>query len=88
LKIHVLGKEALGFSVADNVRVAVEEDGTEVEDVEYFHTLPDNTVFLLLRDGEKWVSRPEESKRNAELQMVKAGLCTALPLFSPCHGSC
>ena len=59
--------------MADNVRVAVEEDGTEVEDVEYFQTLPDNTVFVLLRDGEKWVARPEDAKRNAELQMVRAG---------------
>ena len=36
------------------IRVVLEADGTQVEDPEYFSTLPENTVFLLLRQGEHW----------------------------------
>ena len=30
------------------VYLVLEEDGTEVDDEEYFQTLPDNTMFMLL----------------------------------------
>lgn len=36
------------------VRLVLEADGTQVEDGEYFRTLPNNTVILLLRQGERW----------------------------------
>lgn len=36
------------------VRLVLESDGTQVEDGEYFRTLPNNTVILLLRQGERW----------------------------------
>lgn len=36
------------------VRLVLESDGTQVEDGEYFRTLPNNTVLLLLRQGERW----------------------------------
>ena len=35
----------------------MEEDGTEVDDEEYFQCLESGTVFLLLREDEKWKPR-------------------------------
>lgn len=36
------------------MRLVLESDGTQVEDGEYWRTLPPNTVLLLLRPGERW----------------------------------
>jgi hypothetical protein len=49
-----LGKEKLGVVAGEPVRLVLESDGTQVEDGEYFRTLPNNTVLLLLRQGERW----------------------------------
>lgn len=49
------GREKLGVSVGEHVRLVLESDGTQVEDAEYFRTLPANTVLLLLRPGERWL---------------------------------
>ncbi|XP_044733072.1 uncharacterized protein LOC123295708 isoform X2 [Chrysoperla carnea] len=48
------GKEKLGVPVGEPVRLVLDSDGTQVEDGEYFRTLPNNTVLLLLRPGERW----------------------------------
>ena len=37
------------------VYVVLEEDGTEVDEEEYFQTLPENTLLMLLYvGGDKW----------------------------------
>ncbi|VVC98612.1 unnamed protein product [Leptidea sinapis] len=41
-------------SASEPVRLVLESDGTQVEDGEYWRTLPPNTVLLLLRPGERW----------------------------------
>lgn len=48
------GKEKLGIPASEPVRLVLESDGTQVEDGEYFRTLPNNTVILVLRSGERW----------------------------------
>jgi len=48
------GKEKLNYPLDKAVYVVLEEDGTEVDEEEYFHTLPENTLFMLLYVGEKW----------------------------------
>ncbi|CAL8096239.1 unnamed protein product [Orchesella dallaii] len=53
-ELIVRGREKLGVGVTENVRAVLETDGTQVDDSEYFRSLPDNTVFLLLRPGERW----------------------------------
>ncbi|XP_053653984.1 uncharacterized protein Drep2 isoform X5 [Cherax quadricarinatus] len=47
------GREKLELGEV-RIKVVLEADGTQVEDPEYFCTLPENTVFLLLRQGEHW----------------------------------
>lgn len=48
------GKEKLGVPQNENVSLVLESDGTQVEDGEYFKTLGNNTILLLLRHGERW----------------------------------
>lgn len=36
------------------MRLVLESDGTHIEDGDYFRTLSNNTVLLLLRQGERW----------------------------------
>ncbi|CAG2061930.1 unnamed protein product [Timema podura] len=50
----IAGKEKLGILATEPVRLVLESDGTQVEDGEYFRTLPNNTILLLLRQGERW----------------------------------
>ena len=38
-----------------NLRVVLENDGTEVEDEQYFQSAERDTIFLLLRDDEQWL---------------------------------
>ncbi|CAG0888299.1 unnamed protein product [Darwinula stevensoni] len=68
-ELVVKGKEALNMGVGESVKVVTEGDGTEVEDGEYFHTLPDNTVFLLLRTNEKWTP-PHAMELDLKVQAV------------------
>ena len=42
------------------MRVVLETDGTQVEDGEYFQTLPENTIFIVLRPGEIWAPAGED----------------------------
>lgn len=49
-----VGKEKLSVPASEKVRLVLDVDGTQIEDGEYFRTLPNNTVLLLLRHGERW----------------------------------
>ena len=51
------------------MRVVLETDGTQVEDGEYFQTLPENTIFIVLRPGEIWAPAGEDivTQGNTEL---------------------
>ncbi|XP_041768499.1 uncharacterized protein LOC121591717 isoform X3 [Anopheles merus] len=53
-ELIVRGKDKLGVPASEPVRLVLECDGTQVEDGEYFRTLANNTVLLLLRQGERW----------------------------------
>ncbi|XP_034248392.1 uncharacterized protein LOC117649606 [Thrips palmi] len=53
-ELVVRGKEKLGVPANEAARLVLESDGTQVEDGEYFRTLPNNSVLLLLRPGERW----------------------------------
>ncbi|XP_011348797.1 uncharacterized protein LOC105285927 isoform X1 [Ooceraea biroi] len=54
-ELIVRGKEKLGVPQNENVSLVLESDGTQVEDGEYFKTLGNNTILLLLRHGERWL---------------------------------
>ena len=53
--VHVFqGKEKLGIPTTEHVSIALEDDGTEVDEEDYFTFLPFNTTLMILRDGENW----------------------------------
>ena len=70
---YVAGKDKLGVPQNEPARLVLESDGTQVEDGEYFRTLPNNAVLLLLRPGERWhppgadIIRAGESRTNSDL---------------------
>jgi len=43
----------LNYPSETKVYVVLEEDGTEVDEEEYFQTLPENTLLMLLNVGER-----------------------------------
>lgn len=63
---HHIGKDKLGVPASEPVRLVLESDGTQVEDGEYFRTLANNTILLLLRQGERWYP--------TGVDVIKAGL--------------
>ena len=50
----IAGKAKLNYAVDKKVYVVLEEDGTEVDEEEYFQTLPANTLLMLLYVGDRW----------------------------------
>jgi len=48
------GKEKLSYLAEQAVIVVLEEDGTEVDEEDYFQTLEENTELILLHSGERW----------------------------------
>lgn len=75
-ELLVRGKDKLGVPASEPVRVVLECDGTQIEDGEYFRTLANNTVLLLLRQGERWYP--------TGVDVIKAGGCNK---FTPISGS-
>lgn len=70
--IRPTGREKLELGEV-RIKVVLEADGTQVEDPEYFCTLPENTVFLLLRQGEHWYP--------AGVEVLRQGSHPGLSLF-------
>lgn len=66
-----IGKDKLGVPASEPVRLVLESDGTQVEDGEYFRTLANNTILLLLRQGERWYP--------TGVDVIKAGLYLNYP---------
>ncbi|KAL3861827.1 hypothetical protein ACJMK2_007842 [Sinanodonta woodiana] len=58
------GKEKLGIPASEYVRVALDEDGTEVDEEDYFTFLPFNSTVILLMEGQTW--RPEGSEHGTD----------------------
>jgi len=48
------GKERFEYKRCTEVYIVLEDDGTEVDEEEYFQTLPDNTNLMLLLKEDVW----------------------------------
>lgn len=57
------GGDKLGYGNVPDLRVVLECDGTEIEDDSYFGTIDRDTVFLILRPGERWLPTGVEALR-------------------------
>ncbi|XP_076359245.1 uncharacterized protein LOC143251853 isoform X2 [Tachypleus tridentatus] len=67
--LRTKGGEKLGYSTPSKLRVVLENDGTEVEDENYFKTVDKDTVFILLRPGERWFPPSMETLRAGNVCM-------------------
>ena len=52
--MNFTAKEKFDIDEGLEVYLVIEEDGTEVDDEEYFSTLTNNTVFMLLFKEDIW----------------------------------
>jgi len=53
--VFIVAKLKFGVDLVDEVSVVLEEDGTCVDEEEYFqHGLQDNSVLMLLKSHESW----------------------------------
>ncbi|XP_013778488.1 DNA fragmentation factor subunit alpha-like [Limulus polyphemus] len=57
------GAEKLGYELHPPLKVVLESDGTEVDDENYFRTRNEDTVFVLLRENERWIPTGVEMLR-------------------------
>ncbi|XP_013787257.1 uncharacterized protein LOC106471214 [Limulus polyphemus] len=71
------GGEKLGYNNSSKLRVVLESDGTEVEDENYFKTVDKDTVFILLRPGERWFPPSMETLR-AAITAIPQIVCEAI----------
>ena len=39
---------------SDQIRIVLDEDGTEIDDDDYFQTLQPNTILMILQNDQKW----------------------------------
>ena len=60
----------MSVSIGEPLRIVLESDGTQVEDGEYFQTLPENTIFIVLRPGENWAPAGEDIVSQGESQII------------------
>ncbi|XP_060066685.1 DNA fragmentation factor subunit alpha-like [Ylistrum balloti] len=56
------GREKVGILPEETVRVVLEEDGTEIDDDDYFLFLPHNTTLMLLTRDQSWAVEGKENR--------------------------
>ena len=52
--LYVPGKDSVGYSEEEEVYAVLEDDGTEVDEEEYFQLLPSRTRLIVLSTREIW----------------------------------
>ncbi|KAH8041967.1 hypothetical protein HPB51_019708 [Rhipicephalus microplus] len=71
------GAAKLGYNNPFDLKVVLEEDGTEVEDENYFQRAERDTVFLMLQPNEKWLPPGVEALR-AAITAIPRIVCDAI----------
>lgn len=64
------GREKLGLGSDEPISIVLEGDGTQVDDGEYFQTLPENSIFMFLRSGESWHPTGSDSIKAGTIDSV------------------
>lgn len=54
-------RQRMGIHAAEPVHIVLEEDGTEVDDDDYFLFLPHNTTLMVLTADQRWAMEGKES---------------------------
>ncbi|KAG5864841.1 hypothetical protein JTB14_004471 [Gonioctena quinquepunctata] len=58
--------EKLSIPEEDKITVVLEDDGTEIDDEEYFGTLDSNTCLMVLTEGQTWFPRAPPLRLNID----------------------
>ncbi|XP_074030397.1 lipid transferase CIDEB [Leptinotarsa decemlineata] len=58
--------EKLNLSDKDNITLVLEDDGTEIDDEEYFGTLDPNTCLMVLTEGQNWFPKSPPLRLNID----------------------
>uniref|UniRef100_A0A131YMC4 DNAation factor, 45 kD, alpha subunit n=1 Tax=Rhipicephalus appendiculatus TaxID=34631 RepID=A0A131YMC4_RHIAP len=82
-ELRTKGAAKLGYNNPFDLKVVLEEDGTEVEDENYFQRAERDTVFLMLQPNEKWLPPGVEALRAGEhLELQRENTCLYFAAFS------
>uniref|UniRef100_M4A767 Cell death inducing DFFA like effector c n=1 Tax=Xiphophorus maculatus TaxID=8083 RepID=M4A767_XIPMA len=65
--LDLMSKVSDSFSLQCVSALVLDEDGTGVETEEFFQTLPENTVLMVLEKGQKWSLHPCLQKRRTDV---------------------
>ncbi|KAH6934439.1 hypothetical protein HPB50_024228 [Hyalomma asiaticum] len=76
-ELRTKGAAKLGYNNPFDLKVVLEEDGTEVEDENYFQRAERDTVFLMLQPNEKWLPPGVEALR-AAITAIPRIVCDAI----------
>jgi DNA fragmentation factor alpha subunit len=49
-----IGRHKLGYKLKQDLYLVLEEDGTEIDEEDYFQTIPENTTLMLLFTDDRW----------------------------------
>ncbi|XP_077948497.1 cell death activator CIDE-3 isoform X2 [Gasterosteus aculeatus] len=60
----LMNKVSDSFSVPCVDALVLDEDGTGVDTDDFFQTLPDNTVLMVLENGHRWTPHPDRLSRD------------------------
>ncbi|XP_010890088.1 DNA fragmentation factor subunit alpha isoform X2 [Esox lucius] len=88
-QLKTKGSKSLGFNTSTSVSVVLEDDGTIVEDEDYFLCLPSHTTFMLLDEKETWApllidrsrARMTGGSVNLECDAVDSSITLSHPWF-------
>ena len=51
----ITARDKMGLSKETPVKIVLEQDGTEVDDDEYFGTMEKNTTLMILINDQRWL---------------------------------
>lgn len=69
--LDLTNKVSGSFSLQCISAFVLDEDGTGVETEEFFQTLPENTVLMVLEKGQKWTPHPNSPSRLQSIERLQ-----------------
>ncbi|XP_027857529.1 cell death activator CIDE-3 isoform X1 [Xiphophorus couchianus] len=69
--LDLMSKVSDSFSLQCVSALVLDEDGTGVEIEEFFQTLPENTVLMVLEKGQKWSLHPNSPSRLQTIECLQ-----------------
>jgi len=71
------------FDISETIKVVLESDGTEIDEEDYFDTLENNTLIMILKPDQKWCPY-NDIRYNKLLKFLFYLLCLSCRMWI-CH---